>query len=116
VDAARTLSGLGVASATAASASVSADGVLTRQSPKVSFRHTVASGQSTLQLTFGGAKKLILSVLSPSGKKVRRVKGASPLQTAVKLDAGTYTFVVQGDNVGRAPFTLRLSYSSAERP
>jgi subtilisin family serine protease len=116
VDAARTLSGLGVASATAASASVSADGVLTRQSPKVSFRHTVASGQSTLQLTFGGAKKLTLSVLSPSGRKVRRVKRASPLQTAVKLDAGTYTFVVQGDNIGRAPFTLRLSYPSAERP
>jgi subtilisin family serine protease len=116
VNAAKTLSAFGAGSVTAASASASAEGVITRQSPKTSFRHTVAAGQSSLTLTFSGARKVTLSVVSPSGKTVRRVQAGSPLQTAVTLAAGTYTFVVKGDKVRRAPFTLRLSYPSAERP
>jgi subtilisin family serine protease len=116
VNAARTLSALGAGSVTMASASAKATGEITKQSPKKSFRHTVAAGQSSLTLTFSGARKLTLSVVSPGGKTVRRVKAGSPLQTAATLAAGTYTFVVQGDKVKRASFTLRLSYPSTERP
>jgi subtilisin family serine protease len=115
VNAARTLSALGAGAAAATSASATFQGVVTREHPTRAYRRTVASGRTSLSLTFSGAPRLTLSIVNAAGSTVRRVTGGSPLRPTVKLGAGTFRFVVRRANGGRVPFTLRVSHPALER-
>jgi subtilase family protein/fervidolysin-like protein len=120
VEAAQTLSVLGVQAPTAPTPPSSAPppvtatvrGSLSKRHPRRVVIRTVAAGKIAAKLTFTGTGHLTLSVIDRSGRTIRRVSGASTLRAVVTQPAGAYRFVVSGKITRDAPFTLRLTYPS----
>jgi subtilisin family serine protease len=117
VDAAGMLAALGVPGAgetttspTPILVSATVKGRITLRYPTRVYKVRAARGKIVARLRFTGARRLTLSVLNRNGTTLRRVSGPSPLRAAVSVRAGTFRLVVRGENVRRAPFTLRFSY------
>lgn len=90
--------------------SATARGRITLSYPTRIYRVRAARGWVVARLGFTGTRRLTLSVFDRNGRRIRLVSGSSPLRAGVTVRGGTYRFFVRGQNVRRAPFTLRVSY------
>jgi subtilisin family serine protease len=82
-------------------------GALTNKISSRSHAIPVGAGSLAAVLDFTREPTLTLTLLDPSGRQVAQTTGATGLQLAADVTAGTWTVVVSGS--GRSSYTLRVT-------
>jgi hypothetical protein len=97
---------------TATASTATFTGSISAKQPSKSFSLTVGSGEAKATLNFSKATSLTLTLIAPDGSTVGTVSGASGIQLAKSLSAGTYRYAVSGSvKKGSASFTLGVDYA-----
>jgi uncharacterized protein involved in outer membrane biogenesis len=93
-----------------ATGSATFTGTLNAKQTTASFPLEVGNGVAQATLTFSKWASLTISFIRSDGSVVSSASGASVLQLAAALAAGSYTVKVAGVGKGGAAFTLTVTY------